>query len=179
MELTEKDILLEERDLATKEMPVEEKHDKLLDQFILSELMNYALHKEMGSLDKRNAMMLKVWKRMLPSFLGIGLKVMKTVAPGKTFKKMLDGFVSLSQVMVPLSNIEVTRVSDREALVRTKNCPHLIRGRELAKKAGLDIDPKEICRNDSKTMPEMLEQFGIAATMKLEENGCVIRAKLK
>jgi hypothetical protein len=63
--------------------------------------------------------------------------------------------------------------------MRTKNCPQLLRGRELAKKAGLDIDPKEICRNDSKTMPGMLEQFGIVATMELEENGCVIRAKLK
>jgi hypothetical protein len=160
-------------------MPVEEKHDKLLDQYIISGLMNYALHKEMGTLDKRNAMMLEVYKKMLPSFLGVALKVMKTVTPGRTFKKMVDGFVSMSQTMVPLSNIEVTWVSDREALMRTKNCPHLLRGRELAKKAGLDIDPKEICINDSKTMPEMLEQFGMDATMELEENGCVVRAKLK
>ena len=101
------------------------------------------------------------------------------VAPSKTFKKMVDGFVSLRQTMVPLSNIEVTWVSDREALVRTKNCPQLIRGRELAKKAGLDIDPKELCRNDSKTMPKMLDAFGMDATMDLEENGCVVRAKLK
>jgi hypothetical protein len=165
--------------LAFKEMPIEEKHDKLLDQYILSELMNYALHKKMGTLDKRNAMMSKVYKRMLPSLMGVALKVMKTIAPGKTFKKMIDGFVSFSQTMVPLSNIEVTWVSDREAVMRTKNCPQLIRGRELAKKAGLDVDPKEICRNDSKTMPEMLEQFGINATMELEENGCVVRAKLK
>ena len=165
--------------LSFKEMPVEEKYDKLLDQYILGNLMNFALQKEMGTLDKRNAMMLKVYKKMLPSFLGVALKVMKTVAPSKTFKKMVDGFVSLSQIMVPLSNIEVTWVSDREAVMRTRNCPQLLRGRELAKKAGLDIDPKEICRNDSKTMPGMLEQFGIVATMELEENGCVIRAKLK
>jgi len=166
-------------DLVIKEMPVEEKHDKLLDQYILSELRNYALHKELGTIDKRNAMMLKVWKKMLPSVMGVALKVMKTIAPSKTFKKMMDGFVSFAQVMVPLSNIEVTWVSDREAVMRTKNCPQLVRGRELAKKAGLDIDPKEICRNDSKTMPEMFEQFGIDVTMELEENGCVVRAKLK
>lgn len=165
--------------MTFKEMPVEERHDKLLDQYILSELMNYALHKEMGTMDKRNAMMLKVWKRMLPSVMGVALKVMKTVAPGKTFKRMVDGFVSFSQTIVPLSNIEVTWVSDREAVMRTKNCPQLLRGRELAKKAGLDIDPKEICRNDSKVMPEMLEEFGMDITMELEENGCVVRAKLK
>ena len=165
--------------MTFREMPVEEKHDKLLDQYILSELMNYSLHKEMGTMDKRNAMMLKVWKRMLPSMMGVALKVMKTVAPGKTFKKMVDGFVSFSQMMVPLSNIEVTWVSDREAVMRTKNCPQLLRGRELAKKADLDIDPKEICRNDSEVMPEMLEEFGMDITMELEENGCAIRAKLK
>ena len=165
--------------MSFKEMPVEEKYAKLLDQYILSELMNFALQREMGTLDKRNAMMLKVYKNMLPSLLGVGLTVMKTFAPGTTFKKMVDGFVSFSQMMIPLSNIEVTWISDREAVVRTKNCPQLLRGRELAKKAGLDIDPKEICRNDSKTMPGMLEQFGIVAAMELEENGCVIRAKLK
>jgi len=128
--------------LAIKEMPLEEKHDKLLDQYVLSELMSYALHKELGTMDKRNDMMLKVWKRMLPSYMGIALKVMKTVAPGKTFKKIVDGFVSFSQVMVPLSNIELTWVSDREAVMRTKNCPFLVRGKELAKKAGLDLDQK-------------------------------------
>ena len=165
--------------MTFKEMPVEEKHDKLLNQYILSELMNYALHKEMGTMDKRNTMMLKVWKRMIPSLMGVGLTVMKAVAPGTTFKKMVDGFVSFSQVMIPLSNIEVTWVSDREAVMRTKNCPQLLRGRELAKKAGLDIDPKEICRNDSKIMPKMLEEFGMDMTMELEENGCVMRAKLK
>jgi len=167
------------RDLAIKEMPLEEKHDKLLDQYMLSELMNYALHKELGTMDKRNDMMLKVWKKMLPSLMGITLKVMKTIAPGTTFKKIVNGFVSFSQVMNPLSNIELTWVSDREAVMRTKNCPFLVRGKELAKKAGLDIDPKEICKNDSKTMPEMFEQFGIEVTMELEENGCRATAKLK
>lgn len=141
--------------------------------------MNFALHKEMGTLDKRNAMMSNVYKKMLPSLLGVALKVMKTVAPGKTFKKMVDGFVAFSQTMVPLSKIEVTWVSDREAVIRTKNCPQLLRGRELSKKAGLDIDPKEICINDSKTLPEMLDAFGMDVTMELEENGCVVRAKLK
>jgi len=165
--------------LAIKEMPLEEKYDKLLDQYMQTELLNYALHKELGTMDKRNDMMLKVWKKMLPSYMGIALKVMKTVAPGTTFKKLVNGFVSFNQVMIPLSNIELTWVSDREVVMRTKNCPFLVRGKELAKKAGLDLDPKEICRNDSKVMPEMFEEFGIELTMELEENGCRATAKLK
>jgi len=160
-------------------MPLEEKHDKLLDQYMLSELMSYALHKELGTMDKRNDMMLKVWKKMLPSLMGIALKMMKTIAPVTTFKKIVDGFVSFGQVTIPLSNIELTWVSDREAVIRFKNCPFLVRGKELAKKAGLDIDPKEICKNDQTYMPRMFEEWGIDVTMELEENGCRATAKLK
>jgi len=160
-------------------MPLEEKYDKLLDLYIQTEVMNYALHKELGTMDKRNDMMLKVWKKMLPSYMGIALKMMKTIAPSKTFKKMVDGFVSFSQATVPLSNLELTWVSDREVVMRTKNCPFLVRGKELAKKAGLDIDPKEICKNDQTYMPRMFEELGIGVTMELEENGCRATAKLK
>ncbi len=165
--------------MAIKEMPLEEKHDKLLDQYMLTELMNYALHKELGTMDKRNDMMLKVWKKMLPSYMGIALKVMKTIAPSKTLKKLVNGLVSFGQVTFPLSNIESTWISDREAVIRFKNCPFLVRGKELAKKAGLDIDPKEICKNDTKVMPKMFEEFGMEVTMELEENGCRATAKLK
>ena len=167
------------RDLAIKEMPLKEKYDKLLDLYIQTEVMNYALHKELGTMDKRNDMMFKVWKKMMPSYMGIALKVMKTIAPSKTFKKMVDGFASFSQATVPLSNLELTWVSDREVVMRTKNCPLLVRGKELAKKAGLDIDPKEICKNDQAYMPRMFEEWGIDITMELEENGCRIIAKLK
>ena len=51
--------------------------------------------------------------------------------------------------------------------------------RDMAKKAGLDLDPKEICENDSKIMPGMFEEFGVEVTVELEESGCVARAKLK
>ncbi len=165
--------------MAIKEMPLEERHDKLMDQYMLTELMSYALNKELGTMDKRNAMMLNVYKKMLPGYMGIALKVMKTVAPSTTFKKLVNALVSLGQVTIPLSDIESTWVSDREAVVRFKNCPFRTKGKELAKKAGLDIDPKEICKNDAKTMPKMFEEFGIDVTMEIEENGCRFRAKLK
>jgi len=100
--------------LAIKEMPLKEKYDKLLDLYVQTEVVNYTLHKELGTIDKRNDMMFKVWKKLLPGYMGIALKVMKTIAPGKTFKKMVDAFSSFSQVTLPLSNLEVTWVSDRE-----------------------------------------------------------------
>ncbi len=155
--------------MAIKEMPIEEKYDKLLDQYALNEVMNYVLHKEAGTMDKRNDMMLKIWKKMLPRFAGTTIKVMKMVVPGRTFKNLVNGFVSYSQSTNPLSNLEVTWVSDREALIRTRDCVELQRMRDMAKKAGLDLDPKEICENDSKIMPEMFEEFGVEVTIELEK----------
>jgi len=49
-------------------MPLEERYDKLLDQYMQTELMNSALHKELGTMNKLNDTMLKVWKKMLPSY---------------------------------------------------------------------------------------------------------------
>ena len=165
--------------MAIKEMSIEEKYDMLLDQYALNAVMNFALHKEAGTMDKRNDMMLKVWKKMLPRLAGTTIKVMKTIVPGRTFRNLVNGFVSYSQSTNPLSNLEVTWVSDREALIRTKDCVELQKMRDMAKKADLDLDPKEICENDSKIMPKMFEEFGVEVTIELEENGCVARAKLK
>ena len=165
--------------MSFREMPLEEKYDKLLDLYVQTEIVNYNLHKELGTVDKRNDMMFKVWKNLLPSYMGMALQVMKTIAPGTTFKKVVDSLISFSQVTVPLSNIEVTFVSEREVVIKTKNCPMLIRGKELAKKAGLDIDPKEICKNEQTYMPKMVAEWGIDITMKLEEDGCQMIGKLK
>jgi hypothetical protein len=46
--------------LAVKEMPIKERYDKLFDQYVQDYLMNFALHRQLGTMDKRNDMMLKV-----------------------------------------------------------------------------------------------------------------------
>ena len=79
-----------------------------------------------------------------------------------------------------MSDFEVTKVSDREVVIRTKNCATLKRTRDLVKKAGLDIDPKFICEEESRNFPELYKEFGVDITgWELEENGCVYTAKLK
>ncbi len=83
------------------------------------------------------------------------------------------------QIMIPLSNIELTRVSDREATLRVKNCPYLKKMRDLIKKAGLDLDPRFMCEIDAKMNPELSKEFGIDMTVELEEDGCRYTAKLK
>jgi len=165
--------------LQIKEMPLEEKYDKLLDGYLLVVATDYALHKELGVIDKSNDLSVKVQKKMFPSVLGMAFKVLKAISPGKAFKQVTDQYVYSIQRFIPLSNIELTMVSNREASVRIKNCPVLKRQRDLVKKAGLDLDPRFICEMDAKINPEVAKEFGVDLTLELEENGCITTAKLK
>jgi len=70
-------------------------------------------------------------------------------------------------------------VSDSEAVMRVKNCERLRRTRELVKKTGLNVDPRELCEVECKNPKGISEDFGIDVTWELEENGCRITGKLK
>ena len=174
--------------MKIKEMSLEEKYAKLFDYHILSVAANYAFNKELGTLetlDKWVDYSVKVDKKMLPSFMAPLFKLMKIkvlFAPGRTFKQFANQMMYLFQVYMPLSSIELSWVSDREAVMRIKNCEILRRSRELVKKAGLDIDPKELCEIEiaKSVSPEhVTKDFGIDLACELEENGCTWTAKLK
>jgi len=167
------------RDLAIKEMPLEEKYDRLLDDYLLAIASGYALHKELGVIDKSNDLWVKVQKKMLPRVLGPVFKLLKMLSPGRTFKQVMDQVAYLFQTEIPLSNIELSWVSDREAVLRIKNCERLRRLRELVKKTGLNIDPKKLCEIEYQTLKEIGKEFGVDVTWELEENGCRSTGKLK
>jgi len=163
--------------LEIKEMPLEEKYEMLFDRYALAVATSYALHKELGVVDKSHAFSVEVMKKKLQSL--IAYKVAKAITPGKAFKKATDQWLYAIQALNPLSNIEVTWVSDREEVFRVKNCRMLEKVRDMVKKAGLDIDPKFVCENDRKLSIEVLKELGIDLAMELEENGCRGTAKLK
>jgi len=165
--------------LAIKEMPLEEKYDRLLDAYCLNMATFHSLHKELGAVDKCIDWSVKVQKKMFPSFVGVAFKALKAISPGKAFSQVSDQYVYTIQRFIPLSNIELTKVSDREVTVRIKNCPVLGRMRDIVKKAGLDLDPKFICELDPKINREVAKEFGVDLTCKLEENGCINTAKLR
>jgi len=169
----------EVRNLKIKEMPIEEKYDRLLDTYLLAIATGYALHKELGVVDKSNDLWVKVQKNMLPSVLGIGLRMLKAIAPGKAFTQIANQYVYTQQTFVPLSNIEFTLISDREATLRIKNCPVLRRLGDIVKKAGLDLEPRLLCETDTKILPEVAKEFGVVLTFELEKNGCKTTTKLK
>lgn len=163
-----------------KEMPIEERYDRLLDDYLLDVATDYALLKEFGAVDKRIDLSVKVQKKMLPKILGGPVfKLLKAAAPGRTFKQVSNTWLYNAQTWHPLSTTEVTNVSDREIAGGIKNCVLLKRMRDIVKKTGLEIDPKFLCKHDAKYFPKLFKEFGIDITWDLEENGCRFVAKLK
>ena len=169
--------------MSIEEMPIEEKYDRLLDDYIADTAKGFALFEELGvgkelGLEKSVALSVKIDKKTLPGYLGIAFKVLKAITPGKAFEQVTDRFLYHGQTWHPLSSLEVTKISDRDAVVKIKNCVLLKRARDLVKKTGLDIDPKIFCERDAKYFPKLFKEFGIDVAWELEENGCRATAKL-
>ena len=165
--------------IGTKEMPLEEKYEKLLDNYLLIRATLLALHKQLGSVDKYIESLTKTQKNIVPSFPAAAYKLLKTVARGTAFNKFMDQQIYEMQVDMPLSNIEVNRVSDGEVTYRIKDCPHLERKAELIKKARLNVDAREMCEIEPVVMRGMAEDFGIDVVWRPEEKGCFWIIKLK
>ena len=166
--------------MEIKEMPIDERYDRLLDDYLLDVATDYAILKELGGVDKQIDLSVKMQKKMLPKILGSPVfKLLKVLASGRTFKQLSSTFFYNAQTWHPLSTIEVTEVSDREVAGEIKNCVLLKRMRDIVKKTGLEIDPKFICERDAKYFPKLFKELRIDITWNLEENGCGFTAKLK
>jgi hypothetical protein len=165
--------------LVIKEMPLKEKYEKTLDASLLNTATLYALHKKLGMVDKCIESLVKSQKNMLPSLPAATYKLLKTLAPGTAFNQLMDHEIYEMQGSLPLSNIEVNRVSGREVTMRVKGCPILKRNGELVKQAGLDVTPRELCEIEPKVMSGMAKDFGIDVAWRPEENGCFWTVKLK
>jgi hypothetical protein len=165
--------------LAIKEMPLEEKYEKVLDAYLLDRATVYALHKELGTVDRYIESLVKTQKNMVPSLQAAKYKLLKTITPGTAFNQLMDQIIYDDQRNMPLLNIQINRVSGREVTMRIKDCPNLKRKGELIKKAGLGVDPKELCEIEPKVMKGMAKDFGIDVAWQSEENGCLWTVKLK
>ena len=167
------------KNLTIKEMPLEEKYEKLRDAYMLDRVALYAVQKELGIVDKCIDALVKTQKNMVPSLPAATYKLLKAVAPGTAFNQLVDQQIYGMQASTPLSNMEINRVSGREVTIKVKDCPNLKRRGELIKKMGLDVDPKEVCEIEPKVMKGMAEDFGIDVAWRPEENGCFWTVKLK
>jgi len=76
---------------------------------------------------------MKVYKKMMPVIIGYAFKFIKTLSPGRAFKMFVDDILKDGQVTEPLSNTELVSLSDREAVIKTKNSVMLKKYREIIK----------------------------------------------
>ena len=158
--------------MGIKEMPLKEKYERLLNEFQLTWVTCYAFHKEHGTMDK----WLEYYANAKKNVLMARVSEQETMP---SFKEMVNEGVYDQQKWLPFSNIELEWVSDSEAVIRMRDCPNIKRNEEIAKKAGLDIDPKFVCGKDTTIWPRVYKEFGVDMTHDVEENGCKIRIKLK
>ncbi len=165
--------------MEIKEMPLEEKYNGLNEDYGLFAATTFALLKEQGMLDKFMDLWAQVQKKNLPSFLGMtAFNILKTISPGRAFKQLVDQFTYSLQRSNSLANIELTKVTDREAVIRINNCEGLKGMREIVEKVGLDVDPKEFCTIETAILPQVIKEFGVDLSIEREENGCIFKGKL-
>jgi hypothetical protein len=158
-----------------KEMPLEERYDRLLEQYMLYQLTNYTLIKELDATDQYYDFLVKVNKKMLPSMLRVAFKAMKTLAPSKVFNRLVDDFVYTLQMYLPLKNVEVKQ-KDSEATIKVNNCPALKKMRGIVKKTGLKVDPTEMCRFEGRMFQELADDLGVNLISQAQKDGCKLTA---
>ena len=170
------------KDLKIKEMSLEEKYDKLYEQYVLTDAIAIAFVKEKGLTDEYLKYSMKVAKKMMPSVLGYAFNVIKKLSPGRAFKMFVEGFLKDDQVTEPLSNTEIVSLSDREVVIKTKNSLVLKKYRDIMKKTGLVLDLKEMYEWFNDPGKEVFEDLGfdvIVDTSRIEENEITYTVKLK
>ena len=76
-------IVMEVRGLEIKEMSLEEKYDKLYDQYVLTDVIAAAFIMEKGLTDEYIDYGAKAMKKMMPSLMGSVFKLIKILSPEK------------------------------------------------------------------------------------------------
>jgi len=162
-----------------KELPLKERYDRLLDDLALSVMLSYVHAQEFDTVDKLNDLYVMANKKMLPSYLGVSLKILKKIAPNKTFKKIFEKFVNTYlQAFHSLSNIKVTWISDREVTVDI-NCEFIKKMKNVVDRTGLNVDPRIWCKSESYIYSEVMKELGLDVTLIPDKNGCKTIVKLK
>jgi hypothetical protein len=165
-------------DLEVKEMSMEEKYDKLYDQFVVTDVIALDFIKEMGLTEKFMDHQMKVFKKSMPSMMGPVFKLIKMLAPGRTFKMFVKENLKGLQVLEPLSSIELVSFSDREVVIKQKNSVLVKKYRDIIKKMGLKLDIMEMYEITNASWKEMLKDFGFEYDEQFKEDSIITTIKL-
>jgi len=166
-----------------KEMPIEEKWDRLHDFFTMDHAVSYKTHKRLGTVKEWVDDTVEAYGYMGPRFIGpmnefIGK--LDKLDPNVILKEAINRVLYSDQMMHDPSEYEVSEPEDGEITIRFKNCNRLKKQREIVEKANLGFDPREICEVEKMHLTHPSRTQWVAPTeIKWEETGCVWTFKVQ
>ena len=170
-----------------KEMPIEEKWDRVHDFFTMDHAISYKTHKRMGTVDEWVDDTVDAYGKTVGRFMGPPAEMMgkagTRLAPNFVLKQAITNVLYNDQMMHGPGEYEVSEVRDGEITVRFKGCLRLRKQKEIVEQCQLDFDAREICELEKMhlTHPRApAARMGVVPTdVTWEEGGCVWTFKVR
>lgn len=134
-----------DKEITVKEMPLEERYERLRHFFEMDHAVSYVTHKECGTVDKWVDKTVYAYSKMIPKYFNPMIKAMAKLAPGMLMRQTFSNVLYADQMLQDLSEYEVSVLPENTVFIRFKNCARYKRIKKIVKDIGLNIDPREIC----------------------------------
>lgn len=160
-----------------KEMPIEEKWDRVHDFFTMDHMISYKTHKRMGTVQEWADAYGKMMGRLMGPLAEMMGKAATRLAPNLVLKQAITNVLHNDQMMHGPGEYEVSDVRGGEITVRFRNCLRLKKQKEVVEQCAFDFDAREICEVEKMhlTHPRApAARMGVVPTdISWEEGGCV------
>ena len=160
-----------------KVMEMEEKWDRLHDFFTMDHAVAYKTHKRLGTVKEWVDDIVDAYELMGPRFIGDIPDLIEELNTTDT-NIILDGIIKRvlfnDQMMHGPGEYEVSEAENNEITIRFKNCLRYKKQREIAKRAELGFDGREICEVEKLILSHPKQADRAEPTEIIwEETGCV------
>lgn len=163
-----------------KEMPIEEKWDRLHDFFTMDHAVSYKTHKRLGTVKEWVDDIVDAYQLMGPRFIGNIPELIEELDTTDTniiLGEVIKNVLFSDQMMHGPGEYEVSEAKNGEITIRFKNCLRLKKQNEVVKKCNLPFEGREICEVEKLhlTHPNHpTTKMGVIPTdITWEETGCV------
>jgi hypothetical protein len=160
-----------------KEMTLEEKWDRLHDFFTMDHAVSYKTHKRLGTVKEWVDDIVDAYELMGPRFIGNIpelIEELDTTDTNVIMTEVIKKVLFSDQMMHGPGEYEVSEPENNEITIRFKNCLRYKKQREIAQKAELGFDGREICEVEKLILSHPKQADRMAPTEVIwEETGCV------
>lgn len=160
-----------------KVMPIEEKWDRLHDFFTMDHAVAYKTHKRLGTVKEWVDDIVDAYELMGPRFIGnipALIEELNTTDTNLIMDEVIKKVLYSDQMMHGPGEYEVSKAENNEITIRFKNCLRYKKQQEIAKKAELGFDGREICEVEKMILSHPKRADRMTPTEVIwEETGCV------